>query len=91
MSKKSTLDCSLKCEINGELYNYRIVKCDKNTGIVELAKVGVKKPKPKYATIEMLNELKNEIEYNFNYKFDKFSDELNDLKELIRELVKKVG
>jgi hypothetical protein len=39
--------CSLKCEIGGVLYNYRVVKHDMkaNTGVVELAKVGGKKPK----------------------------------------------
>ncbi|MDR2407339.1 MAG: hypothetical protein LBE13_04405 [Bacteroidales bacterium] len=76
MKNINTSDCSLKCEINGVLYNYRVVKCDKkaNTGVVELAKVGGKKPK--YATIDYVDA-----------KFDGLNAKVNDLaQELLTKL-----
>jgi hypothetical protein len=47
MKNNDTLECSLKCEIGGVLYNYCVVKTinDKSNGIVELKWIGGKKPK----------------------------------------------
>jgi hypothetical protein len=78
----------LKSEIDGVLYNYRVVKRhDKNSGIVDLAKVGVARPKPKYATVEMLYDLKSQVDY----KIECVISRLDKLENLIIKLSKKIA
>ncbi|MDR1991839.1 MAG: hypothetical protein LBP70_03890 [Mycoplasmataceae bacterium] len=60
---------------------------DKNSGIVDLAKVGVARPKPKYATVEMLYDLKSQVDY----KIECVISRLDKLENLIIKLSKKIA
>ncbi|MDR1991496.1 MAG: hypothetical protein LBP70_02100 [Mycoplasmataceae bacterium] len=71
---------------------------DKNSGTVDLARVGVVRPRPKYATVDYVDSKFNELEIRLSLKINELGNALSNLAKskamdtkLLLKIARKVG
>lgn len=91
-------DVHIKKDQNAVLYNYHVVqRNDKDTGWVQLAKVGGKKPKLRYVDWDTFNNATNRLDHKIDIKFNRLDSKFNQLdtkfdrlEKLVVKIAKKV-